>query len=178
MPDPLRTLPVIQGEYRISDDPCCVLTTILGSCVAACLFDPMAELGGMNHFLLPGADPRDTRNVKYGAHSMEQLINALLRRGAERRRIRAKLFGGANVVSGLTDIGRNNADFAKRFVSEEGFELSAHDLYGTKGRRVRFWPATGRAQIVLLDREPAPTQAAIQKPPHVSERAGGEVDLF
>lgn len=180
MTDGLRTIPVIQGEFQISSDPNDVLTTILGSCVAACLFDPVAGVGGMNHFLLPGSDPRASNNVKYGAHSMEQLINGLLRRGAQRNRITAKLFGGASVVEGLSDIGRNNAEFARDFVREEGFQLAAEDLRGKQGRRVRFWPATGRAQIMLLapDRAAASVRSVLTTPPKVPPTQAGEVDLF
>lgn len=171
---------MIQGEFQISDDPNDVLTTILGSCVAACLYDPVAGIGGMNHFLLPGTDPRASSNVKYGAHSMERLINGLLRRGAQRARISAKLFGGANVVQGLSDIGRNNAEFARRFVAEEGFALVAEDLRGSQGRRVRFWPVSGRAQIMLLDpdRAAASVRSVLAAPPKLPEVPTGEVDLF
>jgi len=91
---------VIQGEYRVSDDPDVVLTTILGSCVAACLRDPHARVGGMNHFLLPGrADcPSAQEAERYGVHLMELLVNGLLQRGAKRQRLEAKLFGGARIV--------------------------------------------------------------------------------
>ncbi len=83
-------------------------TTILGSCVAACLHDPLAGVGGMNHFLLPGDDNEDPGNLRYGVHAMELLINALLGLGAKRDRIEAKLFGGAHVVHNLADIGARN----------------------------------------------------------------------
>ena len=79
------------------------LTTILGSCVAACIYDPARGVGGLNHFLLPGADPRDRQNIKYGAYAMEQLINAVVRRGAQRGGLQAKLFGGASVVRSLSE---------------------------------------------------------------------------
>lgn len=172
---------VIQGQYLVSNRPDDVITTILGSCVAACIFDPLRGVGGMNHFLLPGTDPRDRQNIKYGAYAMEQLINALLRRGAQRDRLEAKLFGGASVVPALSDIGRNNADFARAFLGDEGIPLSSQCLGGTQGRRVRFWPHGGRAQVLKLQStqgEPAlPPEIFARKPVPIAPTAG-EVDLF
>ena len=141
---------VIQGQFEVSGGAADTMTTVLGSCIAACLFDPVAQLGGMNHFLLPGSDPGATSNVKYGAHSMEQLINAMLRAGAQRNRIEAKLFGGANVVKGLSRIGDSNSEFARQFVRQEGFRLIEEDTGGSAGRRLRFQPTTGRTEVRLL----------------------------
>lgn len=174
-----RTINIIQGEFHVSDREGDMLTTILGSCVAACVFDPVRKIGGINHFLLPGADPRDGQNIKYGAYAMEQLINALLRAGANRARLEAKIFGGARVVQSLSNIGQNNADFAMKFLKDEGIRLTSQSLGGTQGRRVRFWPASGRAQVLLLDSTFAdPVKpAAVQRRPPVAEVAG-EVDLF
>lgn len=147
-----RLAHVVQGQFQISDDPNVVLTTILGSCVAACVRDPLLGLGGMNHFLLPGGveDGRN-ENLKYGVYSMELLINGLLQRGASRARLEAKLFGGARVVQGLSDIGRQNSAFAERFLQEEGIRCTGQSLGGDQPRRVRFWPTTGRVSQLLLD---------------------------
>ena len=103
---------LIQGEYRVVDCEHTVVSTILGSCVSACLRDPVAGIGGMNHFLLPGSN--ESEGVQYGAYAMEVLINALLKSGARRDRLEAKLFGGARMVKGLIDIGQQNALFARR----------------------------------------------------------------
>ena len=92
---------VVQGEYRVIRDPRVVLTTILGSCVATCIWDDVAGVGGMNHFLLPGDEAGGSDHVKYGVNAMELLINGLLKEGASRARLRAKLFGGAKVVQSL-----------------------------------------------------------------------------
>lgn len=166
----------MQGEYHVSGDPNDVLSAVIGSCVAVCLYDPVCKLGGMNHFLLPGSDPKNTRNIKYGAHSMEMLINAMLRRGALRERFEAQLYGGGNVVAGLGRISEGNAAFARRFIEDEGFVLTRQDLGGSAGRRLRFEPATGRAQVVafkVASREP---ERRGGPPPHrpSSER----VELF
>lgn len=172
---------VIQGEFRVSNRPEDVITTILGSCVAACVFDPVSRFGGMNHFLLPGTDPRDQQNIKYGAYAMEKLINALLRKGAKRGSLEAKLFGGASVVRSLSDIGHNNGEFAKAFLKDEGIRLVGGSLGGKQGRRVRFWPHTGRAQVMMMqathDERSLPPEIFKAKPVPIAPTAG-DVDLF
>lgn len=148
---PGTVLHIIQGQFRVSDSVDTEMTTVLGSCIAACLFDPFQKIGGMNHFLLPGNDPTAGNNVRYGAHSMEQLINAMLRAGAHRNRLEVQLFGGANVVQGLSRIGDSNATFARDFVRREGFLLREEDTGGRLGRRLRFRPATGIARCERVD---------------------------
>lgn len=112
------------------------MTTILGSCVAACMRDPLARVGGMNHFLLPGVDGDE--GMRYGVQSMELLVNALLRRGARRERMEVKLFGGGRLISGLTDVGSQNAAFAERFVRDEGLTYAGGSLRGDRARRIQF----------------------------------------
>lgn len=146
-----RTTHVVQGHHAIVDEEGLVLATILGSCVATCLYDPIARVGGMNHFLLPG-DERSGEGMKYGVNAMELLINGLLQRGAARGRMEAKLFGGAQVLENLSDIGSQNAAFARRFLSTEGIRIVGESLGGRQARRIRFWPTTGRASQLLLDR--------------------------
>ena len=172
-----NTIHVIQGHFVVSDRPGDVLTTVLGSCIAACLFDPVARIGGMNHFLLPGRDPETRSNVKYGAHSMEQLINGMLRAGAQRHRIEAHLFGGGNVVKGLFRIGDSNRDFAVDFVRQEGFALRTNDTGGTSGRRLRFWPNTGKSHVRRLDQGVADLWK-IEAAPRPRLQPGGDVELF
>lgn len=141
---------VIQGEHHVSADPQVVLTTILGSCVAACLRDPVARIGGMNHFLLPGGSEQHVRGL--AVHAMEVLVNALLQRGARRDRLEAHLFGGARMVDRLTDVGALNADFAEAFLSGEGIRHLGGSLRGVGGRRIQFWPVSGRARQLRLER--------------------------
>ncbi|MGE0742195.1 MAG: chemotaxis protein CheD [Hyphomonadaceae bacterium] len=150
-PERERLVHVVQGQFQISDDPSVVLSTVLGSCVAACVRDPLLGFGGMNHFLLPGDTGDRTESMKYGLYSMELLINGLLQRGASRNRLEAKLFGGARVVEGLSDIGRQNAVFAERFLREEGIRCTGQSLGGDRPRRIRFWPTTGRVAQLLLE---------------------------
>ena len=110
-----KRMHVVQGEQFVTTDPEVVLTTLLGSCVAACMRDPVAGVGGMNHFLLPGgrSSSADRQAERHGVHAMELLVNALLQRGARRDRLEAKLFGGARLIDGLTDVGRQNAEFTR-----------------------------------------------------------------
>ena len=164
-------LSLIQGDHIISADESVVISTILGSCVAACMRDPVAGVGGMNHFLLPGRD--DSEGVQYGAYAMEVLINGLLTRGARRERLEAKLFGGGRMLSGLTDIGRQNATFARQFLRTEGIACLAESLGGTKARRVLYWPVSGIARQHLLDAQSSPVVREAPRAP-----SGGDVEMF
>ncbi len=158
---------IVQGNFRISDRDCDTFMTILGSCVATCLCDPVAKVGGMNHFLLPEGPQSGGDLLRYGLHAMELLINALLKAGAQKQRLQAKLFGGAAMHDGLRDIGRSNAEFARRFLATEGIPCIAESLGGTQGRRLRYWPTSGRAQLRLMDsyeRVPAERPAPFNKP--------------
>ena len=151
--EPRRKVNIVQGEHAVCADPQVVFTTLLGSCVAACLYDPVCKIGGMNHFLLPGQrDHGDIDGVRFGVHAMELLVNALLNGGAQRERLEAKLFGGARMVGGLVDVGRDNAEFAMGFLKAEGVAHIGGSLGGSAARRVQFWPASGRAWQRLADR--------------------------
>ena len=174
-----RTVHVIQGEFFVTDEPDLVLTTILGSCVAACMRDPVAGVGGMNHFLLPGDDARPGEGgLRYGVQAMELLVNGLLRHGARRDRLEAKLFGGARLIDGLTDVGDQNAAFGERFLRDEGIRFEGGSLRGDRARRVQFWPVSGRArQICLAPSEATVFQAERQRRPEPRD-AGGAVELF
>jgi chemotaxis protein CheD len=170
---------VVQGEYVVTDDADAVLTTILGSCVAACIRDPIAGVGGMNHFLLPGDKSKDrSDSLRYGVHSMELLINGILQRGANRLRLEAKLFGGACVVRGLTtDVGAQNAEFALHFLDAEGIRCVGGSLGGDLGRRVRYWPITGRAALQMLAASETPAAEVLPRTAPSRAPAGG-VELF
>jgi len=168
---------VVQGEYRISDSPDVVLSTLLGSCVSMCLHDPVARIGGMNHFLLPGADRGDDglSSLRYGAYAMELLVNGLLARGAKRSRLEAKLFGGARMVAGLTDLGAKNAAFAETYLRRESIVLAGASLRGDRGRRVEFWPYSGRTRQLWLGRELGVFTSERCPPPTVES---GAIELF
>lgn len=172
---------VVQGEQFVTDDPEAVLTTLLGSCVAACMRDPVAGVGGMNHFLLPGGRSKsvDTEAQRHGVHAMELLVNALLSRGARRDRLEAKLFGGARLIDGLTDVGRQNAEFAEQFLTNEGIRHVGGSLLGEHGRKVQFWPVLGRARQSLMERETKQLFDAERRTRPVKPvESAGDVDLF
>jgi chemotaxis protein CheD len=170
---------VVQGEYMVIDHPGVVLTTILGSCVATCMWDPVAGVGGMNHFLVPGDDNSAGDEVKYGVNAMELLINGLLQKGALRTRLQSKLFGGAKVIQTLSDVGAKNAEFAERFLRLEGIPCVGQSLGGERARRVRFWPTTGRAGQLLLDSTHAEVvNAERARPAPQPASAAGSVELF
>lgn len=177
-----RRINLVRGEQRVSDGSDVMLTTILGSCVAACMRDPVRGLGGMNHFLLPGG-PRgatDSSDAKrHGVHAMELLVNELLRSGAQRGRLEAKLFGGARMMKGLTDIGELNASFAEQFLRDEGIAHVGGSLRGQLGRRVQFWPHSGRArQMVLHGEQEAVFQSERRTPAPAAAVPSGSVELF
>ena len=141
---------VIQGDYVISEDSDAILTTVLGSCIAVCLYDTVRGIGGTNHFLLPNREGEGGDNVRYGAYAMELLINGLLKKGAERSRLEAKFFGGGNMIGNMRNIGGSNAEFAKQFLADEGIVCRAESTGGTQARRIRFWPTTGNVKQLLV----------------------------
>lgn len=166
---------VAQGDHVVTRDPNAVLATVLGSCVAACLHDADAGIGGMNHFLLPtppeGASDDASALRRYGAFAMELLINGMITRGAQRHRLRAHLYGGANLHAGMTRIGQENAMFARRFLVDEGIALIREDLGGSSARRIEFRAASGLVRTRLISSAPIERAAT---PAHGS----GDVDLF
>jgi chemotaxis protein CheD len=148
-----RHVHVVQGDYEATSDPGIVLTTILGSCVCTCLTDPVARVGGMNHFLLPDGEDLSFGKMRYGLHAMELLINELLKIGAKRHRLEAKLFGGAGMQGGLGKIGQSNGEFALKFLETESIMLIGRSLGGSQARRVRYWPTIGKAQQLFIAQE-------------------------
>lgn len=172
-----RIIHIHQGECRVSEDVNVVLTTILGSCIAACLRDPVAHVGGMNHFLLPETKDSDqAASMRYGAHSMELLVNGLLSLGAKRERLQAKLFGGGQLSDNLTDVGEKNAAFAERYLKREGIPIIGGSVRGKQARRVQFWPVSGRVRQLTLA---IPVNEVIQpRLPKVDARDPGAVELF
>ncbi len=165
---------VLQGQYHVTTQARDKLATVLGSCVACCMFDTGAGIGGMNHFLLADDGASSGFDVKYGSHSMEMLINTLLKGGAERNRLQAKLFGGANITRGLGDIGDRNARFALKFLEDEGIDCVNHSLGGSNARRLHFWPTTGNARQYIVPK--ADVQSEI--PPRPIQKIEDDIELF
>ena len=168
---------VMQGQALVSADLRAELSTVLGSCVALCLFDPEARLGGMNHFLLaepPASASGDTIDEFYGTYLMELLVNQMLAKGARKGRLKAHLYGGANVNRNMMRIGSANADFARGFVQREGIELLRSDLGGNNARRVDFRPASGQVRCRTVEDRFAPPVQPNTRP----AKATGDVELF
>ncbi|NHF72494.1 chemotaxis protein CheD [Paracoccus xiamenensis] len=142
---------LIQGEYRVmreGGDSC--LTTVLGSCVSVCLIDPLFHVGGMNHFLLPTGQTGGASSASYGVNAMELLIDEMIKAGAHQRRLRAHVFGGARMMSGLGNVGDRNAEFARDFLTQKGIRIAGISTGGTAARRVTLWPATCRVKEELI----------------------------
>ncbi len=146
--------PVLPGSYLVTENPDIAVTTLLGSCVAACVRDTATGIGGLNHFLLPDDDHSRSGDfsARYGVHAMEVLINEILKRGGNRRTLEAKAFGGSNVIEtgGGSGIGIRNAEFVQRYLQTEGIKLTATDLGGPRARRIYFFPNTGRVTVQRL----------------------------
>lgn len=151
------------GEYYVSRSQT-VISTVLGSCVSACLFDPVNHVMGMNHFLLSGEHPPPngpliyTDMGRYGVHSMELLINRLLKYGAERKYIKAKVFGGARLLLSSTpkntflNVGEVNSRFVRNFLIREQIPILAADLEGNQGRVVRFYSQNFDVYVKKINR--------------------------
>ena len=167
-----KSVSISQGEFAVSRDHDAVISTILGSCVSACIWDDVAHVGGMNHILVAQRTVDGTACDFAGVNAMELLINAMVRKGADRNRLKAKVFGGARMVKGLSDIGRANGDFALNFLQQEGIECLGHSLGGESARHIRFFPAQGR----VMQKTVAATAEMEPKAAPVPARNG--VELF
>ncbi|MFC0120013.1 chemoreceptor glutamine deamidase CheD [Pseudoalteromonas xiamenensis] len=145
---------VLPGEFYISKNDE-LISTVLGSCISACVYDEVMGIGGMNHFMLPGV--KDANNLhandlscRYGNWAMEFLINELLKNGAARKNLKVKLFGGGKIIRSMTDIGLGNIRFAYDYVQEEKLELISHDVGGPWPRKIVFNPQSGKVQVKKL----------------------------
>lgn len=147
---------IFAGDCVVSDKNDEMLATILGSCVSACVRDPVASVGGMNHFLLPGSDNVDMQSsdsARYGVFAMESLINGLLKMGAQKDRLEFKVFGGGNVINNSARIGSKNAAFIRSFLKREGYSIIAEDLEGNYPRSIHYYPTTGKVMLRKLQRK-------------------------
>ncbi len=148
---------VSPGEHYVTAARDKMIMTVLGSCVAACIRDPVVHVGGLNHFMLPASENGSwggvNKSLRYGNFAMERLINDILVRGGERRRLEIKVFGGANVLKIETAIGRHNAEFVEDYLAAEGLPIAASHLYGQNPRRIHYYPFTGEVQMLELRRQ-------------------------
>ncbi|MGN6527271.1 MAG: chemoreceptor glutamine deamidase CheD [Burkholderiaceae bacterium] len=171
---------VLPGEYYVDSEDLLVMTT-LGSCIAACLYDRQARIGGMNHFMLPEGNGDSGR---YGTYAMELLINEMMKRGATRLTMEAKIFGGGAVISGMNSInvGERNTKFVMDFLNTERIPIVSKDVLEIYPRKVCFLPASGKAMVKRL--APTNTDALVQQDRVAAQKAapattgGGSIDLF
>ncbi len=181
-----QAVKLLPGEYYVTDKDL-LLVTVLGSCVAACIRDSYGGIGGMNHFMLPdgGGDAGSPLNAsaRYGTYAMEILINQLLKLGARRGNLEAKVFGGGNVLDGLTvaNVGQRNADFVLRFLQTEKIKVVAQDLVDIFPRKVYFFPKSSKVMVKKLRNIHNPTISEREK--DYRQRlhkvdSGGDVELF
>ena len=145
---------ILPGEYYVTGRNM-LLVTVLGSCVAACIRDPKTGLGGMNHFMLPENSDRGdlvSPSMRYGSYAMEVLINQLVKMGANRNRLEAKVFGGGAVLRGFTtvNVGERNSEFVLDYLHTEHIKVVSQDLMGLYPRKVYFFPASGRVMVRKL----------------------------
>jgi chemotaxis protein CheD len=149
---------ILPGEYYVTRGEEAV-STVLGSCISACVRDPVKNVGGMNHFMLPEDASTGPNNwlhpaiglaTRYGSYAMESLVNDLLKLGATRERLEIKVFGGGRVLSGMTDVGARNIAFVRSYIQLEGYRIAAEDLGGTQPRKVVYFPASGRVKMRRL----------------------------
>jgi chemotaxis protein CheD len=176
---------VLPGEYFVYNEDILIMTT-LGSCIAACLWDRNARIGGMNHFMLPDGDGAGVggNGGRYGSFAMELLINEMLKMGASRMTLEAKVFGGGQVISGMSsmNVGERNTKFVLDYLKAEHIPVVSKDVLDIYPRKVCFLPASGKAMVkrlasanneALLAQERAAAQKVIP-----AATGGGSVDLF
>ena len=148
---------ILPGEYFVDSEDILVMTT-LGSCIAACLWDRVAKVGGMNHFMLPeegklvGSHGNISAGGRYGVHAMELLINQILKLGGRRENLEAKVFGGGNVLQGfmLSNVGQQNAEFIVEYLNIERIPIVARDLLDVWPRKIYFFPRSGKVMVKRL----------------------------
>ena len=172
---------VLPGEYFVANEDI-VIMTVLGSCIAACLWDSKLRIGGMNHFMLPegGADT----SGRYGSYAMELLINELVKMGSTRENLQAKVFGGGQVISGFTtmNVGERNTKFVMDYLQTERIPIVSKDVLDIYPRKVVFFPVSGKAMVKRLAHAHPDTLESQEKQGNVAKvvqsTAGGSVDLF
>jgi chemotaxis protein CheD len=174
---------VLPGEYFVFNEDVLIMTT-LGSCIAVCLWDRQAKVGGMNHFMLPDNGGGSSDSGRYGSYAMELLINEMLKLGASRMTLEAKVFGGGAVISGMNSInvGERNTTFVMEYLKTERIPVVSKDVLDIYPRKVCFLPHSGKAMVKRL--APSNPEAIVQQERMAAQKVvpastgGGTVDLF
>lgn len=147
-----NVIKVFSGDCYVSKTPGDMMVTVLGSCIAACIRDPIAGVGGMNHFLLPDSQDAANAPLRYGAYSMEKLINDIINNGGVKSRLEVKVFGGGNVIKSSAMIGDKNVRFIREYLKAEGLKISQEDLGGISPRRIHYYPDSGKVMMRKLNK--------------------------
>ncbi|UAA38751.1 chemoreceptor glutamine deamidase CheD [Paraneptunicella aestuarii] len=176
---------ILPGEYYVTTGQE-VITTVLGSCISVCVYDPVQGIGGMNHFMLPSSRKDDmgllSESFRYGDVAMERLVNDLLRNGADKSRLIFKAFGGGQIIKHMTAIGQRNISFLHKFMTMEGYKLKASDLGGPHPRKVVFFPLEGSVKVKRLQHMHNDTIVARENKYSTQlskqEEITGDIDLF
>ncbi len=146
---------ILPGEFFVSADPM-IVYTVLGSCISACIRDPIARVGGMNHFMLP--EPKEGgydswgESTRYGSYAMESLINGILKRGGLKSRLEVKLFGAGKIYEGNIDVGARNVDWVREYLRAEGLMPVKTDLGDVYPRKVYYFTESGRVLLKKIER--------------------------
>ena len=185
------TAKVLPGEFYVTrhDE---AISTVLGSCISACICDRRLGCGGLNHFMLPEGsngsgssdrwmDPANGLATRYGSHAMERLMNELFKLGARREHLEIKLFGGGRILTSMTDVGARNAEFVRAYLEAEGLKVAAEDLGDIFPRRVIYFPDTGKVRVRRL--QPLDATAIAERERRYQgdlarQSGGGDVELF
>ena len=180
---------ILPGEFYVTqaDE---VISTVLGSCISACVRDTSSGVGGMNHFLLPETSGQRLQNAdeavvgsatRYGNYAMEHLINTILSHGGKRKNLEVKVFGGGKIIPTLSDVGLKNIGFVLDYIDTEGLQLVAQDLGDIFPRKIKYFPKTGRLLMKKLKHVSSDTivQREIQYRTNIKDDSvAGEVELF
>lgn len=183
---------ILPGEFYVSGVGE-IISTVLGSCVSACVRDPVLRIGGMNHFMLPlhgghsdvaweGAPI--SSETRYGNWAMEYLINELLKAGAVRNRLEVKVFGGGQVLANMTNVGAKNIHFVEEYLHKEGMNIAAKDMGGTHPRKVLYFSDTGKVLVKRITRVSNDTIEARERDymrridKDIGDTAAGSIELF
>lgn len=180
---------ILPGEYFVTTNKE-MITTVLGSCISACIRDPIAKVGGMNHFMLPDAVSGASESwevtsvnsgTRYGTFAMEHLINTILSNGGRRENLEVKVFGGGRVMQLHLDVASRNIEFIQQFLHDEGYRIASSDLGGVEPRKVNYYPETGKVRMkklavnahdTVIKREKSYSKELVQKPQET------EIELF
>jgi chemotaxis protein CheD len=179
----VEAVKILPGEYHAASGAV-GMATVLGSCVSTCLWDPERRIGGMNHFMLPGDNGSSgspvTKSARFGVYAMELLINEMLKMGADRRRLVAKVFGGGHVLLGFgsLDVGARNCEFVLEFLEVEGIPIVAQDLLDSYARKVHFSPRAGKVLLKKLLRDDHLQRQERDYLRKLGSATGGAIEIF